>query len=361
MIGEFLARHNIEDEIFAAGVSGGADSLAMVLMLHDDLKPLGKKIIALTVDHKLRPESGEEALYVAEVLGRSGIEHHILSWEGPKPEKGIEEAARQARYALMSDWCRRNGIEALFTAHHLEDQAETFLMRLQRGSGLNGLCGMSEVSCLHGLRILRPLLSVEPAVLRQYLADRGLRWVEDPSNRSDEFLRCRIRKLLPIMAETAGITPRRIVQTMGILARSRDYFETQVAELIDRYARFWGKAGVRLPDSLLTELPEEMSYRLLSALIKAVGERDYVPRSEDVQRLAAALRGDSFRGATLGGCALFYARRKMWIVKEVKDGERLSKKAWEEFTLRHAAYKNSDLPYKLRLALVCQEKAGKTV
>lgn len=146
MLREFFEKYQIGDVAVAAGVSGGADSLALLFQLDAFLRPQGRRVIALTVDHGLRPESRDEAEYVAKLAAERQIEHHILTWEGKKPEKGIEEAARTARYGLLCGWCRDNGVGTLAVAHHLLDQAETFFMRLQRGSGLNGLCGMAPLS-----------------------------------------------------------------------------------------------------------------------------------------------------------------------------------------------------------------------
>ena len=135
MIKEFLEKYGLTDvQEFAVAVSGGADSLALVLMMQEELAPLGKKIVALTVDHKLRGESTEEALYVGRIMKAYQIEHHILTWNGEKPKNGIEEAAREARYNLLVDWCQQKKISVLAIAHQALDQAETFFMRLQRGS-----------------------------------------------------------------------------------------------------------------------------------------------------------------------------------------------------------------------------------
>lgn len=176
-------------KVIAAGVSGGADSLALVLRLKEWGDANGKKIVALTVDHGLRSEAAAEAAYVAEVMQRFGIEHHILRWEGEKPVHGIEEAAREARYALIAAWCREAGVRVLATGHHRRDQAETFLLRLIRGSGVSGLSGILPVSERLGLMIIRPQLFDAPDDLKAYLEQCGVAWVEDPSNRNEDFLR----------------------------------------------------------------------------------------------------------------------------------------------------------------------------
>ena len=110
---EFLDKYNIQDDVLAVGVSGGADSLALALLLNECLRPVGKKVVALTVDHQLRPESADEAAYVAQVMEQKGIEHHILVWNENKPKTGIEEAARVARYRLLSAWCHQHQIHCL--------------------------------------------------------------------------------------------------------------------------------------------------------------------------------------------------------------------------------------------------------
>ena len=185
---ELFAKYQIKDKVIAVGVSGGADSLALVLQAAEELAVFGRKVVALTVDHGLRPTSRMEAEYVAGLMQKHGIEHHILTWTGEKPATGIEEAARQARYALIAEWCNQNEVNVLLTAHHAKDQAETFLMRLQRGSGLEGLCGIREYSVRDGLVILRPLLGVNPESLRNYLRQRNVVWVEDESNNDTAFL-----------------------------------------------------------------------------------------------------------------------------------------------------------------------------
>ena len=138
-LGHFEARHHI-----AIAVSGGGDSMALVLLADRWARAQGGRVTALTVDHGLRDGSSREAAQVATWLWGLEIAHTILPWTGPKPKTGIQKAAREARYALMSDWCRGQGVLHLALAHNLEDQAETYLMRLGRGSGGDGLAAMPE-------------------------------------------------------------------------------------------------------------------------------------------------------------------------------------------------------------------------
>ena len=337
----------------AVGVSGGADSLALAVVLTE---LVGKdKVVALTVDHKLRDESTDEAKYVASVMQNLDVEHHILTWEGKKPKQGIEEAARIARYNLLYDWCKNNDVGALCVAHHLLDQAETFFIRLNRGSGLAGLCGMAPVGYWKDLQIVRPLLDVHPDELKKYLQEKNIRWVEDPSNQSDAFLRCRIRKFFPILEDMTGITAERIADTMRVLARSRDYIRFQTDNFIEKYSRFWEGVGVCVSLKALRESHEELVYQVLNDLLKKISGKDYTPRADDVNRLVKILiqpDNEKFCGATLSDCELFVAKHKLWIVREEKQKHKMPKTVWAKFVQENSHYAHLDLPYKLRVALV---------
>ncbi|MAG22807.1 MAG: tRNA lysidine(34) synthetase TilS, partial [Rhodospirillaceae bacterium] len=175
----------------AVAVSGGCDSMALALLAHDWAQGRGGQTVALSVDHRLRWESGAEARQAGRWLKARGLTHHILSWTGDKPRHGVQAAAREARYRLLFDWCRRHGVLHLLLAHHQEDQAETFLLRLGRGSGVDGLAGMAPLSEVPTMRLLRPLLDVPKARLVATLQSRGQEWVEDPSNRDLAYARVR--------------------------------------------------------------------------------------------------------------------------------------------------------------------------
>lgn len=344
---------NITGERVAVGVSGGADSLALVLLLNELLPSRGQRVIALTVDHGLRSESRQEAEYVASLMAERGIEHHILTWEGDKPHTAVEETARLVRYRLLKEWCVSNSVETLCVAHHLQDQAETFLIRLQRGSGLTGLCGMAEVSFLENLKLVRPLLHISPEALKMYLQEKKVTWVEDPSNQSDDFLRCRIRKFLPIFEETVGISAQRLVDTMQVLARSKDYIQQQVKKFIQENVTFYGQYGASVALNVLHEQHEEIVYQVLRLLIKDIGGKHYVSRAEDVERLAARIFNDEmFHGATLGQCEIFVFRGKLWFIQELKEKQQLLKKVWSDFIKLFPEYRKVRLPYKLRVVLV---------
>ena len=349
---ELFAKYQIKDEFVAVGVSGGADSLALVLQAAEELAVFGRKIVALTVDHGLRPTSRLEAEYVAGLMQKYGIEHHILTWTGKKPTTGIEEAARQARYALITEWCSQNNVHVLLTAHHAKDQAETFLMRLQRGSGLEGLCGIREYSVRDGLVILRPLLAVNPENLRDYLRQRAIVWVEDESNHDTTFLRGKIRQYLPELTENIGINIEKICNAVHNLQSAEDYIEQQL-DLLLAHDVIWDFGTVcrfRYADYLSWH--KEMKFRVLARLCR----REYIPRAERILALVNALNTLPFTGATLGGREIVLAYDWVWVVPERISKRVQSRKLWAEFVLQHPLYKNIKMPHKAKLAIL--QKVG---
>src|SRR5712691_2857398 len=187
-LGGFEARPRV-----AVAVSGGPDSMALILLAQRWARQRGGEAWALTVDHGLRPESAEEARTVAGWLASRAVPHEILVWAGEKPATGIQEAAREARYRLLAQWCRGHGVLHLLTAHHREDQVETHLIRRRAGSGIDGLAGMSAVRELAGCRLVRPLLAVPRARLLALLAQEDQPFLHDPSNLNPAFERARLR------------------------------------------------------------------------------------------------------------------------------------------------------------------------
>lgn len=349
---KFFAANPIVDDVIAAGVSGGADSLALVLRLNDWAKKNGKKVVALTVDHKLRSESGEEAACVAQLMKQFGIEHHILTWEGEKPTSGIEEAARLARYRLIADWCQKTGVKVYATGHHMRDQAETFLLRLARGSGVSGLSGILPCSEMAGLKIIRPQLGDAPEELKAYLKEKNVQWVEDPSNQNDDFLRVKIRKFLPLLETEVGISVRRLADTCGVLARTRSFVDSEVSKLFSNNVKKWAKVGASLPLSFFASLHEEMQYRLLALMIKTIGQNIYTPEAKEVLNIVESLLSSAPKGRTLGGCEIFVFQKCLWVVAERASAQVLSKKVWEDFVKDNPRFEKVSLPYKLRAALV---------
>ena len=351
MFEDFFTRHNLAQETIAVGVSGGADSLALALMLKDELKAQKNRIVALTVDHGLRPSSKKEAQYVADIMKKNGIEHHILVWQGQKPKAGIEEAARHARYFLIKEWCIKHNVRFLMTAHHLLDQAETFLMRLERGSGLNGLCGMCEATSYHGITILRPLLSTHPDTLKNYLKKSSIAWIEDESNDDLNLLRVKIRKFLPVFEKQTGISPSKIVQTMLRLQGSRNYFDRLIQKLFKNNFKSYQNTAFRCSKNFFETLEGEISYRLLCFVIKTTARTDYPPEAQKVFALLKELEKPNFKAATLGGCQMICRNGFLWFVPEHIQNTTYSRHKWNDFVKENPTYRGQKIPLPVKKIL----------
>jgi tRNA(Ile)-lysidine synthase len=284
--------------------------MALALLAHDWAKGRGGQAVALTVDHRLRRESGVEARQAGRWLKARGLSHHILPWVGDKPNQGIQAAAREARYGLLFDWCRHHGVLHLLLAHHQEDQAETFLLRLGRGSGIDGLAGMASLSEVSTLRLLRPLLDVPKTRLVATLRTCGQEWVEDSSNRDLAYARVRMRALMPDLA-CEGLSAAQLAATAGLMARARHSLREDVADLLSRAVDIYPQGYVWLNQTALATAETEVSLRALSRVLVCVGGRIYPPRSASLVRLHGELLSKKKSQAhTLHGCRLIPGKTK---------------------------------------------------
>ncbi len=354
-----VKQYNIDSKYFAVAVSGGADSLALALLMKQYAEKFGVKIFALTVNHNLRPEAKDEADYVAHLMKKNGIEHYILEWKHSKLVSGIETKAREARYNLLFDWCKKNKVKSLLTAHHLRDQAETFLMRLQRGSGVDGLASMAKMIERDGVQIVRPLLDVEPQALRDFLVDKKIEWKEDASNECNDFLRVRVRKMLPKLEKELGITIQKIGTAVNALNGAREYFAFQASDFIKNRCRNWYGCGWSFNPEVFGQLHDEIKIRVIAELIKNIGDDNYAPEYQALKRLCKAMIEKKFKGATLGKCEILKFNRRIWVVAENKADLVLTKDKWNDYALKHPQILMHGLPYKLKLNLF--EKSCKAV
>ncbi len=299
----------------AVAVSGGADSMALALLTADWAAAAGGEAVALTVDHRLRPGSAAEARQVAAWMAARSISHHILVRAGGRPATGLQAAARTARYELLEDWCRQHHVRHLLLAHHQDDQAETLLLRLGRGSGADGLAAMAAVAPRRGLRLLRPLLDFPGAALRAVLRDRRQDWVEDPSNEDPAYARVRLRQLLPLLA-AEGLTADRLAATARRLGRVRLALDRVVDERLAASATFHPAGFAWVRRQAFADGPDEIALRLLLRLLRAVGGQPYPPRAERSERLCRRLGGEGAVAATLAGCRLVSQGESVLVCRE---------------------------------------------
>jgi len=268
----------------ALAVSGGGDSTALMVLFAEWLAGTGHspaEVVVLTVDHGLRPQSRLEALTVAQWAGELGFGHAILSWQGNKPKTGVQAAARAARYRLLATYMLEGARKLLLTAHTADDQAETLLMRLARGSGLDGLAAMAplaplEVALAPGqgpIFLARPLLAVSKARLEAALIARGRGWLEDASNTASQFERSRLRAAANTLA-ALGLTGDSLALSAQRLQRARAALEAMVAGFCAAAAghyRVDACGSIRIAGREWRRLPGELQLRVLSQAIAAAG------------------------------------------------------------------------------------------
>jgi len=301
----------------AVGCSGGADSMALTLLMQDWATDQGGTMTALTVDHRLRPDSTEEANRVAAWLNAWNIPHEILTRPESRVDGNLQAAARTARYDLMSRWCVRHGVLHLGLAHHREDQAETVMLRLSRGSGVDGLAAMAPVAETPSVRLLRPLLDLPKARLRATLAACGVEHVDDPSNENESFARVRFRRAAPMLA-SEGLTVKRLCDTARRMARARQALDQGAADLLARSATLYPEGYGYLDRAALCAAPEEIVLRALARMLSCIGGTPYPPRLERLERLYAALTAPvGLKSArTLMGCRIAPMHDQVLICRE---------------------------------------------
>lgn len=274
--------------MLAAGVSGGADSMALCLLAADWVRARGGRLTALIVDHGLRVDAAAEAAATATRLHGLGIAAHVLPWHGTKPASGIQARARAARLGLLLDWCRAEGVLHLLLGHHAQDQRETVVLRLARGSGADGLAGMRPVVTAGHARLLRPLLTVEPARLKASLIARGLHWIEDPSNTDQAFARARLRLAWPRLT-AAGVGDRDLDRLAELAGCAADALDAALAELLAGLCRLDPSGWACLDRRALVAAPVEIAWRALARVLAAVGGRAWLPARAAVVRLLGRL------------------------------------------------------------------------
>lgn len=355
-------------ETIGLAVSGGGDSMAMLALAHNWTRVWGVKLRVVTVDHGLRPEAADEAAMVAAECATLGWPHDTLKWTGWDHSGNLQDAARAARLRLIQDW-RGETRDVLF-AHTADDQAETVLMRLARGSGVDGLSGMSAMRQVGGMRVVRPLLGERREDLRHYCRVLQVPWVDDPTNEDRSFDRVRMRQLMGAL-EAEGIGASTLSTTAARLARAQIALKARAADVFHKIGtEVLGTLSLRR--DAFARIERDTQLRIFAAAIQWIGGHPYKPRADTLEALLD--RAVSGGGGTLGGVAVTATKDALHLFRELNavtnltctpdalwDGRwhlsgraptdskiaALGQKGWDQIPENTTA----DLPYRMALSL----------
>ncbi|WP_417317117.1 tRNA lysidine(34) synthetase TilS [Emcibacter sp.] len=307
----------------AVAVSGGADSMALALMLDDWCRKRKVDLLALTVNHGLRPEAGRECEQVRTWLAALDIPQETLTWRQATPTSSIQEGARRIRYELLGRRCAELGIKYLFLAHHQDDQAETFLLRLARGSGVDGLAAMRRTAAFplrpedvmeDRLPVLcRPLLDCNKKQLVAYLASCGQDWIEDPSNQDMKHNRVQVREFLAHTTIT-GLTTARLADTAKRMQAVQNLLDRLTDDLYQLGVNIHPQGYAEVTMSALLAAEQEIAFRLLARVLKLVSGSEFPPRFEKTRNLHERLATGEKVDQTIGGCRVILMQPELLLV-----------------------------------------------
>lgn len=333
------------EPFLAVGVSGGADSLALAYFSHLWCQARGGKIVALSVNHHLRPEADQELQWVHQTLRSYGIQHEILHWVfQEKPQTAIQEKARQARYDLMSSWCQERGILYLAVAHHAQDQAETFLLRLEKKSHLGGLAAMAALSYRRSLCLLRPFLNFTKEEIC-IIAEKVYReWIHDPSNLNLDFRRIYWRRKI----ESSPQTFQDIPYFIHVCREIREETEREMSVYWAYHSVLHPSGWLQMDWSVFQNLKESTQRSILGRALQRIGSMNTPPRGESLENLWKALKSSSFslekKPFTLSRCLVYKKGNTVRLYRENRnlsapqflsslEHSRLSPLTWDRFQI----------------------------
>ena len=305
------------EENIAVAVSGGPDSLSLAFLAKAFALKNRVNVKCFIVDHKLRKESTSEAKLVKNILKKDDITCKILRWNGKKPLKNIQAVAREKRYFLLADECKKNNIKHLLLGHHLDDLSENFLIRIVRGSGLNGLTSFKKKTKYKDqkLNITRPLLNVEKKDLI-FISKKVFNFfIDDPSNINEDFKRTRIRNLLQLL-EKEGFDKKKLISTITNLKDSDSSIKFYVDKNLKENTIFLKRKQTYILKTNFFNQSHEIIFRSLTKIIQIIGKNYYPVRGKSINRLIEMIDTKSFSKATLGGCFIDKVNKTILISKE---------------------------------------------
>ena len=299
------------DGPIGVAVSGGGDSMALLAMA----ARAGLNLVAATVDHGLRPAAADEARMVARFCRDAGLRHDILPITDLAAGPNLAARARAARYDALVAWVDLRGVRTILLGHTRDDQAETVLLRLARGSGADGLAAMRPARDWRGIRWLRPTLDLDRTALRDWLRANRIAWIDDPTNDDPSFDRVRVRRAMGDLA-ALGLTRDRLAATARLLARQCEVLEAAGADLARSAMRPGALGEIYLDPAALGAALTDTALRVLADALIAVSGAPYRPRLQALEDMLARATGPDFRGATLSGCTLAPHGDRIMVCRE---------------------------------------------
>ncbi len=275
---------------FAVGVSGGCDSMALIFLLKKIFKFNNSiKLFALIVNHKSRHNSHIEAKTTKKTLEKHNIHCQILeSYLDDAPNSNMESKFREVRYNLLTNFCKENNINHLFIAHHEQDQAENFLIRLFRGSGIDGLAATPEINKFNNINIIRPLLSFKKFELEKYLIKNKISWVEDESNQDEKFLRNKIRNFLNSLPDKDLINQRINLASNSIL-ENKKIIDKNIENISKKIAQFHEMGYIAINYNDFAKINKELGQKYLAWCLMEISGNYYKPRFKKLQDLYSCI------------------------------------------------------------------------
>ena len=313
---EFSTSLNVKEGL-AVAVSGGPDSLALAYLTKCYSLKNKIKVKYYLVNHKLRKEASSEAEKVKKILKKIDINCTILNWNGKKPTKNIQALARDKRYSLLTNECKKNNIKYLLLGHHLNDLLENFLIRITRGSGLNGLISLSKNTKYRDqdLNIIRPLLNLEKKDLL-YISNKIFSFfIEDPSNINENYKRTRIRNLFYAL-EKEGLDIKKLKLTINNLKDSDKSIKFYVDRNLKKNVVFLRKKNIYILSYNFFDQSHEIIFRSLTSLIQKLGKKYYPVRGKSINELMKKINKKSFTKVTLGNCYVERVNETILISQE---------------------------------------------
>ncbi len=313
---EFSSSLKIKKDL-AVAVSGGPDSLALAYLTKCYSLKNKIKVKYYLVNHMLRKEATLEAETVKKILKKIDIQCTILNWNGKKPSKNIQATARDKRYSLLANECKKNNIKYLLLGHHLNDLFENFLIRIVRGSGLNGLISFSKNTKYRdqNLNIIRPLLNLEKKDLLYISNEVFSFFVKDPSNINEDYKRTRIRNLLYSL-EKEGLDIKKLKLTINNLKDSDKSIKFYVDKNLKKNVVFLKRKNTYILSYNFFDQSHEIIFRSLTKLIQKLGEEYYPVRGKSINELIKGINKKSFTKVTLGGCFIERINETILISQE---------------------------------------------